>query len=227
MNFETDSAQFQLHKFCDASNSAFCCVVYLRCIFDDRVEVKFIFGKSRLVLTHQNNWVISRKEIQSAKMCAEVMLLAQNSFSHIDSSIHFWTDSKVVLGWITNSVSGQLPEWTQSRKTQSRRTQSRMDTIPNGHNPEWTQSRMDTIPNGHHPERTPSRKDTIPNGHNPEWVQSRKTQSRMDTIPNGHNPEWTQSQMDTIPKGHNPEWTQSRKDTIPNEHLQLYCYFGV
>ena len=103
MNFETESAKFQLHGFCDASNSAFCCVVYLRCIFDDRVEVKFILGKSRLVLTHQNNWVISRKELQSAKMCAEVMLLAQKSFSHIDCSIHFWTDSKVVLGWITNS----------------------------------------------------------------------------------------------------------------------------
>ena len=85
-----------------------------------------------------------------------------------------------------------------------------MDTIPNGHNPEWTQSRMDTIPNGHNPEWTQSRMDTIPNKHNPEW-----TPSRMDTIPNGHhperhNPEWTQSRMDTIPNGHNPEWTQSR-----------------
>ena len=67
-----------------------------------------------------------------------------------------------------------------------------MDTIPNGHNPEWTQSQMDTIPNGHHPEWTPSRMDTIPNGHHPEW-----TQSRMDTIPKGHHPEWTQSRMST------------------------------
>ena len=41
-------------------------------------------------------------------------------------------------------------------------TSSRMDTIPNGHTPEWTQSRMDAIPS-----------DTIPNGHNPEWTRSR------------------------------------------------------
>ena len=46
-------------------------------------------------------------------------------------------------------VSGQLPEWTQSRKHNPEWTQSRMDTIPNGHNPEWTPSRMDTIPNEH------------------------------------------------------------------------------
>ena len=39
-------------------------------------------------------------------------------------------------------VSGQLPEWTQSR----------MGTIPNGHNPKSTQSGMDKIPIGHNPE---------------------------------------------------------------------------
>ena len=44
-------------------------------------------------------------------------------------------------------------------------TRSRMDTIPNGHDPEWTRSRMDTIPNGHDPEWTQSRTDTIPNEH--------------------------------------------------------------
>ena len=46
--------------------------------------------------------------------------------------------------YLKKMVFGQLPEWTQSRKTPSRRTQSRMNTIPNGHNPEWTQSRMST-----------------------------------------------------------------------------------
>ena len=80
------------------------------------------------------------------------------------------------------AVSGQLPEWTQSRKTQFRRTQSRMVTTQNGHHPEWTPPRMDTTPNGHHPEWTPPRMDTIPNGHYPEW-----TPSRMDTILQAHN----------------------------------------
>ena len=48
-------------------------------------------------------------------------------------------------------------------------TLARMDTIPNGHSPEWTQqSRMDAIPNGHNPECTPTRMDTNPNGHHPE-----------------------------------------------------------
>ena len=58
-----------------------------------------------------------------------------------------------------------------SRKTQSQKTLSRMDTILNGHHPEW-----------HNPNRIArSRMDTIPNAHNPEW-----TQSRIDIIPNEH-----------------------------------------
>ena len=51
---------------------------------------------------------------------------------------------------------GQLLEWTRSRKTQSR-----MDTIQNGYHFEWTPSRMNTIPNGQQPESTKSRMDTI------------------------------------------------------------------
>ena len=61
----------------------------------------------------------------------------------------------------------------------------------------WTIARMDTIPNGRDPEWTRSRMDTIPNGHDPEW-----TRSQMDTIPNGHDPKWTQSRKDTIPNEH-------------------------
>ena len=77
-----------------------------------------------------------------------------------------------------------------------------MDTIPNGHHPEWTPSRMDTIPNGHHSKWTPFRMDTIPYGHHPIWIPS-----HMDTIPYGHHPIWTPSHMDTIPYGHHPIWT--------------------
>ena len=65
---------YQLHGFCDASNLAYSCVVYLRRLVDGKPEVSLILGKSRLVLTHQSNWVISRKELEAAKFCSELML---------------------------------------------------------------------------------------------------------------------------------------------------------
>ena len=65
----TDRDNFQLHGFCDASDHALSCVVYLRRIVNGRSCVAFIQGKTRVVLVNQTNWVISRKELEAAKMC--------------------------------------------------------------------------------------------------------------------------------------------------------------
>ena len=77
VTLDNKDVKFQLHGFCDASNSAFCCVVYLRCLVDGKPKVGFLLGKSRLVLTHQANWVISRKELEAAKICSELMSQAR------------------------------------------------------------------------------------------------------------------------------------------------------
>ena len=99
---DCDNVQYQLHGFCDASDDAFSCVIYLRRIVNDRVAVSFIFGKSRVVLSHQSNWVISRKELEAAKLCSDLMLLAKSALKSFTCSLHFWTDSQVVYKWITN-----------------------------------------------------------------------------------------------------------------------------
>ena len=48
---------YQIHGFSDASDTAYCCVVYLRCWVAGKSKVSFLLGKSRVVLTHQSNWV--------------------------------------------------------------------------------------------------------------------------------------------------------------------------
>ena len=54
MTTETDSETVhQLNGFCDASNLAFSCVIFLRSFCAGKAEVNFVVGKSKLVLSHK------------------------------------------------------------------------------------------------------------------------------------------------------------------------------
>ena len=95
------SAIYQLHGFCDASDNAFSCVIYLRRI-NGCATLSFISGRSRVVLNHQSNWVISRKELEAAKICSDLKLQALKALEQLSCTVKFWTDSQVVHKWITN-----------------------------------------------------------------------------------------------------------------------------
>ena len=64
--------------------------------------MSFILEKLRVVLSHQQNWVISRKELEAAKLCSDLILLALAALQHLSCAVKFWTDSEVLLKWIAN-----------------------------------------------------------------------------------------------------------------------------
>ena len=92
-----NDAEYQLHGFCDASDSAFSCAIYLRGVSAGKAQVSFVIGKSKLALTHQKGWVISRKELEAAKMLSELMLQTSKALHNLKCKIFCWTDSQVVL----------------------------------------------------------------------------------------------------------------------------------
>ena len=52
---DDENAAYQLHGYCDASNQALSCVVYLRRIINGRSCVAFVQGKAKVVLVNQTN----------------------------------------------------------------------------------------------------------------------------------------------------------------------------
>jgi len=97
-----DQVIYQLHGFSDASSSAYGSVVYLRRIVNGVPMVSIVFGKSKVVLRHQESWPIARKELVAAVTTAELTKQAFDALGLPGCKLYFWCDSRTVLQWIHN-----------------------------------------------------------------------------------------------------------------------------
>ena len=61
------------------------------------------FCVALVLVKHKSKcWVISRKELEAAKMLSELMLQTSIALRNLMCKIFCWTDSQVVLKWIVN-----------------------------------------------------------------------------------------------------------------------------
>ncbi|XP_062566124.1 uncharacterized protein LOC134228483 [Saccostrea cucullata] len=93
----------ELHVFSDASEKAISAVVYLRTVSSSGdIQVGFIIGKSKIAPLQSTT--IPRLELCAAVLGTE---LAQIVIRHLDidpDSANYYTDSKVVLGYLNNQT---------------------------------------------------------------------------------------------------------------------------
>ena len=82
-----NKVKYQLHGFCNASNYGFLYMVYLRWVVEGRFKIGFLIGKSKVVLTNQVNWIISCKELEAAKFCAELMRDLLDLLKHLSCGL--------------------------------------------------------------------------------------------------------------------------------------------
>lgn len=95
------SQQKTVHIFCDASESAISSVALLRSQNDNRdVELGFLLGKSKVAPAHGHT--IPRLELCSAVLSTEIAEIVSNHLDLPVSEFHFYSDSKIVLGYINN-----------------------------------------------------------------------------------------------------------------------------
>lgn len=87
----------QLHILCDASASAYCAVAYLRTREKSSIELSLVYSKSR-VAPIQKSLTIPKLELMGAVLAVRIAELLKENLQV--TSLHFWTDSMVILAWI-------------------------------------------------------------------------------------------------------------------------------
>ena len=95
-----ESDRIEVHLFSDASEKAVSAVAYLKVWKGDDVHVGFVLGKSKLSPTHGHT--IPRLELCAAVLSTELAAFITNQLDVTIDDVKFYTDSRVVLGYIHN-----------------------------------------------------------------------------------------------------------------------------
>ncbi|XP_062713794.1 uncharacterized protein LOC115264526 [Aedes albopictus] len=94
-------ANAELHAFCDASDKAFACVVYIVHRHEDRSHVALVYAKARVAPL--KNSTVPRLELQGCVLASQMIKTLQEEMKIEVTKVYFWTDSKICLSWLKTS----------------------------------------------------------------------------------------------------------------------------
>nr|XP_022305787.1 uncharacterized protein LOC111112553 [Crassostrea virginica] len=93
----------EIHTFCDTSEQAIAAVSYLRMVYKDgTTHLGFVMGKAKVAPKHATT--IPRLELCAAVLAAETSKIVERNIDVKVESVMFYTDSKIVLGYLYNET---------------------------------------------------------------------------------------------------------------------------
>ncbi|XP_018377652.1 PREDICTED: uncharacterized protein LOC108770515 [Trachymyrmex cornetzi] len=101
INISSNAVSIQLHGFSDASQLAMAAGVYVRVETPDfEIRVNIVCAKTKVAPLKK--LTIPRLELNAALMLSRLMTTVQTALALEDKPIFMWTDSSVVLTWVTS-----------------------------------------------------------------------------------------------------------------------------
>ncbi|XP_056001163.1 uncharacterized protein LOC130048455 [Ostrea edulis] len=97
-----NAERIELHTFAHASEKAISAVTYIKITRNEENHVGFITGKSKLAPHHGHT--IPRLELCAALLATEITTFVERQFDTQIDDIRFYTDSRVVLGYLHNKT---------------------------------------------------------------------------------------------------------------------------
>ena len=100
---KTQEQRTELHIFCDASETAYGAAAYLKVKQEDKCDVSFVMGKSRVAPVKAVT--IPRLELTAAVVAVKMHRFITEEIDLTINQSYFWTDSQVVLRYLLNTSS--------------------------------------------------------------------------------------------------------------------------
>ena len=94
---------YEYHVFADASQAGYGACVYLRCV-NPRGEISCELLISKGHVAPITQCTVPRLELQAAVTAAKLVSLVSKEMKLDSALIHCWTDSMIVLGYISNET---------------------------------------------------------------------------------------------------------------------------
>ena len=160
-----DMEQYSLHGFCDASNKAYCAVIYLVQKTDVGYKSTFVASKSRVVPLKK--LTIPRLELIAALILARLLITVKNALENQVKfeSVNCWSDSTIVLSWLKNDRSYKQFVSHRAKEILKLTSPDMWNHCPTEYNPADVGSRGQSV------------RDLRANQlwwHGPEWLESSK-----------------------------------------------------
>ena len=115
----------ELHGFSYASEKAYGCCLYLKCVTKNNFISTYLVASKSRVAPYKNKITIPRLELLGNLILSRLILTVLNSFKgEIDiSSLYAWSDSKVSLAWI-KSYNKEFVTFVRNRVVEIRKNVS-------------------------------------------------------------------------------------------------------